>query len=277
MEMILTHRTAEIVLLSADDIIEEMKTAVTRTPRLKAVYDRVIVTKRPARAEDLELSGFTGACVVCGDFKLNRYIADTTHQRLGCLGTAYEPKFLEFRRTEKRNKIHFAIQGEATKMKECISGIPDYNLFAMMAYDLEWADGMVLNHMHGDQCKFDGVELVTQSENARQLHHIKYAISTYNGEGYYPNCTYTTDYGKIALRCNIPAKGNLAKINFLGSIPNLTEKRYPECFPRPRTAKIKEKLIQHLGATRLVDAYAEGYIEQVYGVTVAERALFYAE
>lgn len=258
---------AEAVLLAAEAIIDEVKEVVTRTrtPRLKAVADRVTATKRPARTEDLELSGFTGKCFVCVDYKLTRYIADLTNHRLGCLGTAYEPAFYEIKRSEKRNKIHFALQQDTKLKNEFISGTPDYNLFAMLAYDLEWADGMVLNHMHGDQTRFDGVELVTQSENARHVHHMKYVISTY------PECTYETSYGKRALLFELPAKANEAKINFLGSIPSFYDTKLS------KSSKRSKNSIAKLGAERLIEAYTEGYIEQVYGVTAAERAIYYAE
>lgn len=256
---------AEAVLLAAEIIIGEIKEVVTRTrtPRLKAVADRVTATKRPARTEDLELSGFTGKCFVCVDYKLTRYIADITNHRLGCLGTAYEPAFYEIKRSEKRNKIHFALQQDATLKNEFISGVPDYNLFAMLAYDLEWADGMVLNHMHGDQTRFDGVELVTQSENARHVHHMKYAIKAF------PECTYETSYGKRALCFELPAKANAEKIEFLGSIPSFWDLKLP------KTSKRSKKHIAQLGAERLVEAYAESYVEQVYGVTEAERTTYY--
>lgn len=258
---------AEAVLLAAEIIIGEIKEVVTRTrtPRLKAVADRVIATKRPARTEDLELSGFTGECFVCVDYKLTRYIADLTNYRIGCLGTAYNPLFYEFKRTEKRNKPHFALQQDAKLKNEFISGVPDYNLFAMLAYDLEWADGMVLNHMHGDQTRFDGVELVTQSENARHVHHMKYAIKAF------PECTYETSYGKLALCFELPAKANAEKIKFLGSLPSIWDSKLPKASKRSKNS------IAKLGAERLVEAYTEGYIEQVYGVTESERALFYAE
>jgi hypothetical protein len=253
--------------VSTSAITGEVKEVVARTriPRLKAVADRVTSTKRQARTEDLELSGFTGKCFVCVDYKLTRYIADLTNYRLGCLGTAYEPSFYEIKRSEKRNKIHFALSQDAKLKNEFISGIPDYNLFAMLAYDLDWQDGMVLNHKHGDQTRFDGVELVTQSENARHVHHMKYVI------GKHPECTYETSYGKRVLCFELPAKSSAEKIKFLSSIPSLWDLKFP------KTSKSSKKHITQLGAERLVDAYAEGYIEQVYGVTAAERALYYAE
>lgn len=104
---------------------------------------------------------------------------------------------------------------------------------------------------------------------------------------YVRNRLQITDYGKLALCFELPAKANAEKIKFLGSLPSIWDSKLPKASKRSKNS------IAKLGAEseseseserererereRLVEAYTEGYIEQVYGITESERALFYAE